>query len=81
MFSAQHWAWNLVKNLELDRFEGKTTPEHRVIIDGILEQLIWRLYDTNGVGGFFPLAWPQQDQTKVEIWYQMAAYLNEQFEM
>jgi hypothetical protein len=29
------------------------------------------------VGGFFPLTHPNDDQRKVEIWYQMNAYLDE----
>ena len=29
------------------------------------------------MGGFFPLAFPKEDQTKVEIWYQMSGYLEE----
>ncbi len=46
-------------------------------IDDILERLIWRQYQEDGQGGFFPLAWPEQDQREVELWYQMNAYLAE----
>ena len=46
-------------------------------IDDILDTLIWRTYEYDGIGGFFPLTNAEEDQTKVEIWYQMAAYINE----
>jgi hypothetical protein len=46
-------------------------------VEEILYALIWRTYDPDGVGGFFPLAWPKEDQTKIEIWYQMNAYAKE----
>jgi len=39
--------------------------------------LIWRDYHADGRGGFFPLTNPDTDQTKVEIWYQMNAYVTE----
>jgi hypothetical protein len=43
----------------------------------ILERLIWRQYREDGLGGFFPLNWPDKDQTQVEIWYQMQKYVTE----
>lgn len=41
---------------------------------------IWlrREYDYDGSGGIFPLEHPRDDQAKVELWYQMNAYLMEQ---
>lgn len=40
---------------------------------------IWlrREYDFDGSGGIFPLQKPKDDQAKVELWYQMNAYLSE----
>jgi hypothetical protein len=43
----------------------------------ILNNLIWRTYEPDGTGGFFPLAFPPGDQRKVEIWYQMHAFVIE----
>lgn len=71
------WAWVLLKNLELSRYSGRVTRKRAEEIDEILERLIWRHYGPDGGGGFFPLAWPEEDQRKVELWYQMAAYLAE----
>jgi len=75
---APNWAWQLIINLGLDRmFDPVGTSKRNKILDA-LDVLIWRQYERNGTGGFFPLAYPVEDQTKVEIWYQMHAFLNEQ---
>jgi hypothetical protein len=31
----------------------------------------------DGTGGFFPLAWPQEDQRAVELWYQLNSFVEE----
>jgi hypothetical protein len=74
---ASGWAWQLICNLELHKQQDPVGPRKAIKIDGILETLIWRNYDPDGTGGFFPLAWPEADQKKVEIWYQMSAYVEE----
>lgn len=68
------WFWHLLHNLELDTItdEGRY-PEARV--DDIISNVIWRTYRADGRGGLFPLKNAQRDQTRVEIWYQLAAYL------
>ena len=72
-----HWAWILIENLQLDRSYDPLTRGKRRRIENLLEALIWRTYERNGQGGFFPLNEPKEDQTKVEIWYQMHAFVNE----
>jgi hypothetical protein len=74
---APHWAWRLIKNLRLNKMHDELTKERATKVDEILYAIIWREYQPNGRGGFFPLTWPKEDQTKVEIWYQMQAYVNE----
>lgn len=74
---AARWAWTLLENLELHKMRDPVSKRKADRIEDILEALIWRTYERDGVGGFFPLAWPQEDQTKVELWYQMSAYINE----
>lgn len=49
-------------------------------VQHILDRLNDRSYDYNGRGGLFPLSDPRSDQRGVEIWYQMSAYLLENFE-
>ena len=71
------WAWRLIKNLKLNKMSDPLSPRELERVDRILETVIWRTYRPDGQGGFFPLKNPEQDQTKVEIWYQMNAYLIE----
>lgn len=71
------WGWQLICNLELHKMSDPLTPRKRAQAEEILETLIWRTYSPDGQGGFFPLAWPEQDQRKVELWYQMECYADE----
>lgn len=71
------WAWRLIVNLDLQRMKDPLTQRRRARIEETLEALIWRTYTWDGVGGFFPLRYPKEDQRKVELWYQMSAYLEE----
>lgn len=71
------WAWELLCNLELDKFKDPIGTRRKAMIDEILEALVWRTYSSDGQGGFFPLAWPEQDQRTVELWYQMEYYVSE----
>lgn len=49
-----------------------------VIVAEILQTFIYRTYNPDGSsGGLFPLDHPYEDQRKVELWYQLAAYLLE----
>jgi hypothetical protein len=75
--SAEGWAWQLLCNLELHKFRDPLSLRKERRINEILYALVWRTYDPDGVGGFFPLAKPKEDQTKIEIWYQMNAYAKE----
>jgi hypothetical protein len=74
---APGWAWSLLTHLELHRMSDPVGRSRARRIDDILDRCIWRNYEPNGQGGFFPLGWPDEDQTKVEIWYQMAAWTSE----
>jgi hypothetical protein len=66
------WFWVLVRNLGLAN--SRITKSE---IDRKLDVFIWRTYEPNGRGGLFPLLKAHQDQRKVEIWYQMCAYVLE----
>lgn len=70
-------AWQLIKNLRLQRYEDPLSAVKVNHIKEILETLIWRNYELSGLGGFFPLRHADRDQRKVEIWYQMNAYVIE----
>ncbi len=74
---APEWAWKLIENLKLNHCYDRLTDDKVARVDDILEALVWRTYQSNGRGGYFPLIYPKEDQTKVEIWYQLNAYVNE----
>lgn len=75
--SAPGWAWQLMRNLELDKMYDPLGRRRSIRAREILEGLVWRNYRPDGQGGFFPLAFAEEDQTKVEIWDQMGAYVDE----
>lgn len=73
------WFWHLLKNIELDEYNDARTlseEEQNVLIEKV-NTVIWRTYKPGGLGGLFPLKEATQDQTQVEIWYQLNAYLLE----
>jgi hypothetical protein len=74
---ARDWAWRLIKNLRLHKCSDPLTPQKLDRVNDILDAVIWRTYQPNGRGGFFPLQHPGEDQTKVEIWYQLNSYVIE----
>lgn len=72
------WFRKFMQNL---RLEGYTDS---VYSDAIakevrktLTRVVNRTYAQDGGGGIFPLREPASDQRKVELWYQMSAYLLE----
>lgn len=73
----EFWAWQLLDNLRLTKSSDPLTGRKAERVEEILETLIWRTYERDGNGGFFPLNFPRDDQTKREIWDQMNAYVNE----
>ena len=75
--TAPKWAWMLIKNLKLHKCSDPLTRDKLDKVSDILDAVIWRTYDPSGRGGFFPLNQPSEDQTKIEIWAQMNAYVIE----
>lgn len=76
----QPWFWHLVETLDLEQFNDRDYDIHaEEAIAEACDRVIWRTYKGNGEGGLFPLRRPKRDQRKVELWYQLNAYLLEQF--
>lgn len=75
------WFWRFLENIRLDRFSDDEFYDNggAVVINNILDMIIKRQYKKNGYGGLFPLKLGKADQRKVEIWYQMCAYLDEHY--
>jgi hypothetical protein len=74
---SEQWAWRLIKNLRLHKMFDPISDDRRVRAIDALDAVIWRTYHMDGRGGFFPLNNPMEDQTKVEIWYQLNKYVME----
>lgn len=74
------WFWHLIDILNLEGFDDKNyDSEAEATIDRALERVIWRQYEPDGTGGLFPLRNAVRDQREIELWYQLNAYLLEQF--
>ena len=80
---AGDWFWVLVDNLGLMWFDNVNFDLGGTEIEEILplkvRNLLERGYESDGNGGVFPLKSPQKDQRKVEIWYQMSAWVIENY--
>ena len=77
--NAEDCAWHLMENLGLNRMTDPLSRRQINKARDILDIVIWRTYHPDGSGGFFPLREPHDDQRKVELWYQMSAYIEEAY--
>lgn len=73
------WFWEMIKNLGLMIYDDEHYAENHgnYFVEEILDDFVERRYKRNGKGGLFPLERSRKDQRRIEIWYQMSAYLNE----
>jgi len=76
---AKDWAWTLLKNVKLSKASDPLVGNKANKVEDIIYALIWRTYERNGQGGFFPMKYSLKDQTKAEIWDQMNEYVNEMY--
>lgn len=72
--------WEMISNLGLidctDEHWSRSTEEY---VERVIDDFLDRDYEPDGTGGLFPLEDPQEDQTEVELWYQLAAYYLENY--
>lgn len=74
----EFWFWQFIENLGLKKFtDNEYRNGHWEDIDEAVNKFVERKYRPNGRGGIFPLRHAKEDQRKVELWYQMSAYLLE----
>lgn len=71
------WFWQFLKNLDIFIYDDAYDYLATAHVERVLERFIYRNYDSSGEGGIFPLRRAERDQRKVELWYQMAAYIGE----
>jgi len=76
---AHYWFWVMMDNIGLIGFsdEKRFTKRQVARIESILDDVIERNYEPNGVGGLFPLKHSRYDQRKRELWYQMNDFILE----
>jgi len=79
--SPKEWFWIFLDNLGIaDLNDARPNIVERIY--GTLERFVWRQYNFSGKGGgLFPLRHPKEDQTKVELYYQFCAWLEEHQEL
>lgn len=75
--SPSYWFWKLIENMGLSECNDVYKVNLSALVEEVTDQITFRTYDTDGTGGLFPLKHPDLDQTKVEIWFQMQAYVME----
>lgn len=76
-----NWFWEMIENLNLAQFDDENyiTRHGKMLVHQILKCFLERRYTRHGDGGLFPLKLHVKDQRRVEIWYQMMDYLNENY--
>lgn len=72
------WFWELIDNLGFRDYNDATRFPSEVVNE-VLDRVIWRTYHYDGRGGLFPLHNPRGDQRDIELWYQLSAYVVENF--
>lgn len=76
--SARDWFWMFLDNLKLFDLND-AADDITVIVTEVMDEFIWRTYRRNGRGGMFPMKRrSENDQRKVEIWYQFCEWLVDQ---
>ena len=75
------WFWKFIKHMDIqkynDAFFENAGNAAQLELDEIIDRVIFRTYLPDGDGGLFPLRHPSEDQRRVELWYQLSAYLLE----
>ena len=74
------WFWILIDNLGLEYFDNAQIDYLGLEeVNTILDIWMHRTYDRSGEGGLFPLRRAKVDQRKVEVWFQMMAWVAENY--
>lgn len=72
------WFWLMVENAGLYEYNDSCNESSIAAkVEEVTNRITFRTYHMDGRGGLFPLRHPNEDQTKVELWYQMCAYIIE----
>lgn len=75
------WFFMMLDNLRLSDFDNRHWTSHsKEHIESIVDSFLKRKYNKNGVGGAFPLKHSQKNQSNEQIWDQLMAYINENYD-
>lgn len=82
----RRWFFQMLYNLKIDWYDDGacSSMDGRAFADDVESRLdIWmtRRHRWNGEGGLFPLRTADRDQRQVDIWYQLQAYLKENYRL
>lgn len=69
------WFWSMIVSLGMAAMDDARFDEGRVQF--VIDRFNQRAYQPTGAGGLFTLINPNVDMRKLDIWYQLMAYLNE----
>ena len=71
--------WLLIENLGLEWYDNVSwvVDDCEFEVNEKIKILLERQYATDGSGGLFPLRHSERDQRRIEIWYQMSAWIIE----
>lgn len=75
--NAGQWFWMMIENCGANKYDNSHWNAEEVAY--IFSSVLYRGYEFDGSGGFFPLKHAEKDQRKVELWYQMQSYLIDNF--
>ena len=75
--NAGRWFWMMIENCGASKYDNGHWNAEEVAY--IFSSVLYRGYEFDGSGGFFPLKNAEKDQRKVELWYQMQSYLIDNF--
>lgn len=68
------WFWGMIVSLGLGGMTDAIFD--RDYVEECLTRFLNREYERNGKGGLFTVKGTRRDMRKMEIWYQLNAYLN-----
>lgn len=75
-YKANHWFWDMICNLELDKMTNYNYDEE--YIEKVVDIFLSRKHRKNGMKyNLFILDNVKDDLTKVELWYQMCWYIED----
>lgn len=71
------WIWVMIKNLGLNKYDDLNWDCDNV--DYIVQKWLDRRFEKNGEGSIFPVKDREKNYRRVEIWFQMCQYLDENY--